>query len=394
MANADAGDLTPAEVKRRPHLSEPLSLYLDVIRLGAATFVFLSHIGLQAVSGGFLWQLHAFGTVAVVIFFVLSGYVVAFATDRPGVTGQDYFVARLSRMYSVALPAIVLATVLFLLSTSVLPKQFVAGWSVGDLSLHVAASALFLNHAWGLWLEPPLDVPYWSLSYEMAFYLLFGLWRFAAPGWRIAAVGLIALLFGPRIVAMFPMWLLGGACYRFGSASGAGRPLGWLLTGGSAAAVVGLAIWHYGRGIFTGATGMMDHSPGQIAEDYLVAGLFALHIIGFAAIASDFAWIVRFRWAIRWSAGATFSVYLFHHVILLVLSAWLPWPKSSWTFRAALIAGTIAAVFALAEVTERRRQIWRRMFDRLYRTIAVAAAPRRGPPVCAVTPGREIQSPD
>ena len=113
----------------------PLSLYLDVIRLGAATLVFLSHVGLQAVSGGFLWQLHAYGTVAVVIFFVLSGYVVASASDRPGVTGQDYFVTRLSRMYSVALPAIVLSVLLFELSTSVLPKELVVGWDIGPLSL-------------------------------------------------------------------------------------------------------------------------------------------------------------------------------------------------------------------------------------------------------------------
>jgi peptidoglycan/LPS O-acetylase OafA/YrhL len=163
-------DLAPMALRPQPRMAEPLSLYLDVIRLGAATLVFLSHVGLQTVSGGFLWQLHAYGTVAVVIFFVLSGYVVAFATDRPGVTGKDYFVARLSRMYSVALPAIVLSVLLFQLSAGMLPKELVAGWDIGTLSLHVIASALFLNHAWGLWLEPPLNVPYWSLSYGMAFY--------------------------------------------------------------------------------------------------------------------------------------------------------------------------------------------------------------------------------
>jgi hypothetical protein len=54
-------------------------------------------------------------------------------------------------MYSVALPAIVLSVVLFELSTSVLPKELVAGGDIGALSLHVIASALFLNHAWGLW---------------------------------------------------------------------------------------------------------------------------------------------------------------------------------------------------------------------------------------------------
>jgi len=372
--------------------------YVYVIRLGAATLVFLSHIGVRAVSGGFLWQLHAYGTVAVVIFFVLSGYVVAFATDRPGVTGQDYIVARLSRMYSVALPAIALAVLLFELSAGVLPKELVAGWDIGTLSLHAMASALFLNHACGLWLEPPLDIPYWSLSFEMAFYILFGLWRFSGPGWRITGVVLTAALFGPRIVAMFPMWLLGLGCYHFSQSFSVGRRVGWLLAVGSAAAILALAVPRYGTGIFIGASGMMEHSPAQIAEDYLVAGLFALHIVGFAAIASDFAWITRFRRAIRWSAGATFSVYLFHHLILLVLGAWLPWPKTSWAFRAALILGTVIIVLALAEITERRRQIWRRWFDRLFTQIAShrgGQTPAAGLlPVHAVSPGQDVGSSD
>jgi peptidoglycan/LPS O-acetylase OafA/YrhL len=398
MAEVRPTDIVAVELQPRPRLSQPLSLYLDVIRLGAATLVFLSHIGLQAVSGGFLWQLHAYGTVAVVIFFVLSGYVVAYATDRPGVTAQDYFVARLSRMYSVALPTIVLSVLLFELSTSVLPKELVAGWDISTLSLHVIASALFLNHAWGLWLEPPLDIPYWSLSYEMAFYILFGLWRFARPGWRIAGVVLIAALFGPRIVAMFPMWLLGLGCYHFGQSLTIGRRVGWLLTVGSAANIVAFAVQRYGTGIFTGASGMMEHSLAQVAQDYLVAGLFAVHIVGFSAIASDFAWITRFRRPIRWLAGATFSVYLFHHLILLVLSAWLPWSKASWTFRTVLILGTIVTVFALAEITERRRQIWRRLFDLLWTQIAVQCAGQTQAggllPVRAVTPGQDVRSPD
>jgi peptidoglycan/LPS O-acetylase OafA/YrhL len=237
-----------------------------------------------------------------------------------------------------------------------------------------------------------------SLSFEMAFYILFGLWRFSRPGWRISGLVLTATLFGPRIVTMFPMWLLGLGCYHFSQSLSVGRRVGWLLTVGSAATIVGLAILRYGSGIFTGASGMMEHSPAQIAEDYLVAGLFALHIVGFSAIASDFAWLTRFRRAIRWSAGATFSVYLFHHLILVVLSAWLPWPKASWAFRAALIMGTIVIVFALAEITERRRQLWRRWFDRLFTQIGslfggqTQAAPLL--PVGSVKPSQEIGSPD
>jgi peptidoglycan/LPS O-acetylase OafA/YrhL len=232
----------------------------------------------------------------------------------------------------------------------------------------------------------------------MAFYILFGLWRFAASGRRAFGLILTAVLFGPRIVALFPMWLLGLGTYHLSQCCNVGRRSGWVLTSGSAGILLGLAILQYGTGIFTGASGLMEHSSAQIAEDYAVAGLFALHVLGFAAIASDFTWITRFRRAIRWSAGATFSVYLFHHLVLLILSAWLPWPKSSWAFRAALILGTVVIVFALAEVTERRRQVWRRLFDRLFTQIAVRCGVRTQSadllPVPAVISSHEIRLPD
>jgi len=56
-----------------------------------AAVVFLSHIGKQKYSGGFLWQMTAYGEDAVDVFFVLSGFVIASVT-----AGRENNAARVS----------------------------------------------------------------------------------------------------------------------------------------------------------------------------------------------------------------------------------------------------------------------------------------------------------
>ena len=45
------------------------------------------------------------GNDAVMVFFVLSGFVIAYTVDRGETRASDYALARLVRMYSLALPA-------------------------------------------------------------------------------------------------------------------------------------------------------------------------------------------------------------------------------------------------------------------------------------------------
>ena len=47
------------------------------------------------------------------------------------------------------------------------------------------------------------------------------------------------------------------------------------------------------------------------AQDYFLAALFSVHLIGLSAVSSTFApWLERYSRSIRWIAGATFSLYL------------------------------------------------------------------------------------
>ena len=78
-------------------MKKEVSIYLDAVRFLAAFFVFLDHFALGRISGGFLWQLRPLGDEAVTVFFVLSGFVIAYVTDTREKTAPAYVVSRVAR---------------------------------------------------------------------------------------------------------------------------------------------------------------------------------------------------------------------------------------------------------------------------------------------------------
>ncbi len=59
-------------------MNRPTSIYLDLIRFCAAAIVFIVHANYDRFTGGglpLLWRLQDLGNDAVMVFFVLSGYM-------------------------------------------------------------------------------------------------------------------------------------------------------------------------------------------------------------------------------------------------------------------------------------------------------------------------------
>ena len=88
-------------------LSSSLSLYLDMLRLVAAFLVFLGHANSIFFHFEFRF-LFSQAANAVAIFFVLSGFVIAYVVDQKENSLQTYATARLARIYSVSLLSILL----------------------------------------------------------------------------------------------------------------------------------------------------------------------------------------------------------------------------------------------------------------------------------------------
>ena len=134
------------------------------------------------------------------IFFVISGFVIAYTIDMRRSNGPlDFFVDRAVRIYSVAIPVLILCTILAL----VRPDLFPGHPAILRPTFSFFANATFLSEAWYFDFTPYLDEPYWSLCYEVAYYLIFGIWSFAR-GWSRWLLLLVAVVIaGPKILILF-----------------------------------------------------------------------------------------------------------------------------------------------------------------------------------------------
>jgi peptidoglycan/LPS O-acetylase OafA/YrhL len=346
-------------------MNRATSTYLDATRFLAACFIFLHH--LNDWSGKAIPVFAPMQSQAVIVFFVLSGYVIGFVVDVKEKQLADYTISRLSRIYSVALPALVATFMLEIIGSLVVPASYGAfsSLSFSDLGLQFAAGLLFLNEVWGHHISVGSNNPFWSLGYEVPYYIAFAGYTFVPGKWKWVLPLVVLAAYGPRVAVLAPVWLLGFASYRIASRERLTSMAGWWLLIGSTIAWIAFYAGIY-VGVVPSTVVPVYWHRWELAEDYLVGALFAANIIGFHAVSAFFLPLTeRCRRPVHWVAGATFTLYLFHYPISKFLRSVLPWQMNRPADMVGLTLVVFVLIFAVAEVTERRKEDYRRAFSRL-----------------------------
>lgn len=181
------------------------SLYLDLLRLIAASLVFLSHV--PSFAGGLLWQVAGLGHEAVVVFFILSGFVMFYVVNDKRESGRQYLINRATRIYSVVLPALAITVILDGIGHWLNAEAYArADHKMQALSfIEVLVRALsFTNQSWTS-ASVFSNLPYWSLGYEVMYYVFFGIVMFARRA-KMLLMALCLLCMGPSIVLYLPIW--------------------------------------------------------------------------------------------------------------------------------------------------------------------------------------------
>ncbi len=353
--------VTEFEQPKPGGIAPGLSLYLELLRLLAATEVVLFHLGGFALLGGHRAVWNAFGHEAVVVFFVLSGFVIAFAAETREHTAKAYAVSRLTRIYSVALPCLLFTLLFDHLGIALLPQLYAGLITDGSALVRLVLGGLFLNESWALSAQMLSNTPYWSIAYEFWYYAVFaGLFYFR--GWtRIALTGLACLIAGYKILLLFPIWALGWGVYRRTRSHQVSPALGLLLfiqpalvlylddslswtrhTGDWLAAIIGQEHWRVG----------LSWSR-FVLTDTLLGCSMAAHFVGAAALSP---WLERalrpFARPVKWLTARSFTLYLLHQPAMLLAGAvllTLGVPLlGSWS----VFAATWGIVLAVAQVSE------------------------------------------
>lgn len=352
-------------------MTPAFSLYLDLLRLLAALAVLAAHAVWHAAPGTRWWP-DSLGHNAVIVFFLLSGYVIAYVAETKETTPRRFWVSRLARIYSVALPALAITLVADAIGQSVNPGYYANGLTTNDhAAVRLGASLVFANELWFVSIMPFSNSPWWSLCYEMSYYALFSLWCFGGAR-RWLWVALAALLVGPKILLLAPIWALGAALYhwkleRLGDGTAA---LLWLAStaviGAWLALDLGAPLSHWTSELLGAEAYRQLHFSKHFVGDHLLALLMAAHFVAARRLAPHAApLLLAAARPIRWAAGYTFSIYLFHLPLVLMFCALLQGQMAPGAARFALVlALTLLTVGLLGHLTEQRKDDLRRWLDR------------------------------
>lgn len=353
-------------------LKPALSAYLDFLRFTAALAVLLGHMDQDGLYMSWM-PLSRFSHDAVIIFFVLSGFIIYYSTTARASTLRHYAVARLSRIYSVTLPAVVFSTVLALwisqrdgFDPSVLSNfQETTPWSL-------TSSLLFLNESWLNEAKVSLNEPYWSLCYEVWFYVLFGSYFFTKGPMRYAAVGLAALVAGPAVLLLLPIWLMGARLAASGRYDSQwSTSMAWAGFLGPIALIVLIKMTKVD--VLIQST-LYESVPGywrlvssqRFVTDYLIGAALCLHIAAFSSLPVGLQGMFARHHRI-WAAlaGFSFTLYLFHRPMTQLLGAYFPVARGEILSSLLVALGILFACWLISWGTEKQLPAWRRQFARL-----------------------------
>ena len=351
-------------------------LYLDIVRVLAALVVFTAHYSSARLTGGVLWQLQPYGHIAVMAFFVLSGLVISYVTTEKEATLSSYSIARLARLYSVAVPAVLIGIMLDAIGRNIEPSLYTHSWGYANDHpiLRVLASLTFTSQLWFYTIRTFSNPSFWSLPYEFWYYVLFGVVFFFDGKIRIVLSAITALIIGPRILFLFPVWLMGVAAHQLIKTVHIPRWLAWCIFVASLAGLVAMRLVHVP---LLGTHVPDDLMPAAIKRvccrvpgggalgDWVYGLLFAMNFMAFSFMGELSGVPTKAERFIRLLAGATFSIYLFHMPVLQFLAAVSPWAKETPQHRILLYVLGLGLCLSFGLVFETRRREWRAFFARI-----------------------------
>lgn len=314
-------------------MNKAASSYLDAIRFFAALVVFIGHLNFSHI--GIILPLKIslsdFGNDAVMVFFVLSGFIIQYVKENKEKDIRSYISSRSARLLSVVWPALAITLACDLAGQHLFPEFYQNAWWIKtDHPLfRIAANSLLLNQIWLTEIRPLSNGPFWSLGYEAWFYAFFIPLAYLKNNKKIAILLIMLAVAGPRVIILFPIWIFGAKLYTTCKQSRCEIHIAALL---SLLPLIGYAILrsHYAEGELT-KLALGDYSAASehffarssnFIENYLVATLVATHIYGTYKLLeftkTQPKWITQ---TMRTCGSWTFALYATHYPIIHLIAA-------------------------------------------------------------------------
>ena len=364
-------------------VSPTASLMLDSIRGLAAVAVFIGHflnafyvdyasIEDKSRAARALYSTAGFGLVAVVIFFVLSGFVIGASALRRRqehrFTWGGYCRDRVTRLYLVLLPALLLGFLWDQAGMHLFGTAGIYGAHFGDVVTVPVEStttwrAYFMNAMFmqKFFAEPAgSNAPLWTLSHEFWCYLALPLLFIPQRRWVAGCGVLAACLLLPKSLGVFAIFWLCGAGVAFTIPLRKQAKPQLLLAGLSTALFV----------YTLAASQFLNNHVSQ--EAFVVAAATSLFLFGLVR------WwpreVPRCLTGLKTPAGIlagfSYTLYLTHYPLLVFLAAWFirreRWQPDmgSMVRGVTLFGATMLYAYGVSKFTEAHTPTVRRWLSR------------------------------
>jgi peptidoglycan/LPS O-acetylase OafA/YrhL len=345
-------------------ISPGMSWYINLIRGLAAITVLIDHARIGFFSQGFLLG-PRISHEMVIIFFVLSGFLTSNALDRSSVSLQSFFVARFSRISSVAYPALLLTITCDFIGRILNPNLYEIVARPESYWVRILLNFCFLAESGPYAASPGSNDPFWYLNYQVWFYILLCIWVFAANPRRRAFLLLIAaVLAGPKILVLFPTFFAGVMAYALATRIKLPITISFLLT---ALTYVLLALIVTGNASSWGYPSYLQIRPPlfwstQYRSDIVLGFIIAGNILAFDQLIkyTPMNKLPKLLTApTDYISDRSFSLYAFHMPLLFLASVSIPYDKSNVVHVFLVILSVVVVVLVLYEFTENKRNYWR-----------------------------------
>ena len=374
-------------------LSAAASDSLDLIRALAACAVMVGHLrALFFLNFGQLshksWPLEAlyfftgFGHQAVIVFFVLSGFLISSTVIRSHVLGKwswrDYAVNRATRLYVVLIPGLLFGFFWDRLGSWLFAAKGIYAQPLSDLGPAVPLQNLTPGNFLGtfLFLQTILfntfgsNAPLWSLANGFWYYVLFPVGLAACLAWARRRFHLalpftclaifIGAFIGRGILIGFLIWLGGcGLVFLYSRVEIRSR----------LPAIGLLCVTSVLSGVMFAVARVLQLDP--LLSDLEVGFVFTLFLFALLQFAvrrnpSPYSALVhRF-------AGFSYSLYVLHFPFLLFFRSWLV-PVERWhptpahlLYAASIGSGSLLFAWLVSLVTEAKTAVARAQLNRLF----------------------------
>ena len=353
------------------------SVAFDAARLLATLAVFVGHATRPAELTDM--GLSVIGRSTIPIFLMISGYMTAATMARGGVFYKKV-ARRYLGLYFVVIPAvfILLLTDLWLVATQsplIDNIKFQNDYSTLRILREVFEALTFSGEYWRLTTESQGlfgNQSFWTVEYIMAYVVLTAAWYLLTGATRIITILAFALISGPTVILLSPLWLAGVfvyeihlRCYRSAMLEASGRHAEasrwpryirkWAPLYGLLGLVLVITIERTG----IGETAYLESKSWASYDWRQYLGMSKRFAWQWALVPGLFLTMLASKYLIYWqpreglvawfrsAARHSLPIYIFHFSMIYLVHSMMPDYRNTWTSPDPYLMMVLAAALTL-----------------------------------------------